>query len=165
MGGELEAAMVAPIAAARPVTTPFTTPLEGKGNGVFDHLGVYVSDLRNSARLYTSVLAELGITLLQDHTGADGSGRLVFGTGAPRSPFFVLAHGRPAHWQAQHTIGLSPMHIAFAAPSRAAVDAFHATGVRCGALNNGEPGVRSRSYYCAFLVDGDGNNVEAGVYL
>jgi predicted lactoylglutathione lyase len=57
-----------------------------------------------------------------------------------------------------------PVHLAFRAPSREAVDRFHATGLRCGAKNNGDPGVRRGRYYCAFLIDFDGNNIEAGVY-
>jgi predicted lactoylglutathione lyase len=55
------------------------------------------------------------------------------------------------------------LHIAFRAPSRDAVDRFHATGRRCGATTNGDPGVRRGRYDCAFLIDLDGNNLEAGV--
>ena len=39
------------------------------------------------------------------------------------------------------------------------------TGLREGAINNGDPGVRRAPYYCCFLLDADGNNIEAGVYL
>jgi hypothetical protein len=60
---------------------------------------------------------------------------------------------------------LSPIHIAFRAPSKDAVDRFHAIGLREGATNNGDPGVRRVPYYCGFLLDADGNNIEAGVYL
>lgn len=58
----------------------------------------------------------------------------------------------------------SPAHIAFRAPSRQAVDNFHAVGVRLGATDNGKPGRRRGRYYSAFLIDFDGNNIEAGVY-
>jgi hypothetical protein len=61
-------------------------------------------------------------------------------------------------------IAPSPAHVAFKAPSRAAVEAFHSAGLAAGARNNGDPGVRRERYYCAFLIDPDGNNIEAGVY-
>ena len=53
---------------------------------------------------------------------------------------------------------------AIRAPSLKAVDRFHETGLRCGGIDNGAPGVRHGRYYCAFLKDFDGNNIEAGVY-
>jgi predicted lactoylglutathione lyase len=56
------------------------------------------------------------------------------------------------------------VHLAFRAPSRAAVDEFHRAGIQAGASDNGAPGVRRGRYYCAYLVDFDGNNIEAGVY-
>jgi len=55
-------------------------------------------------------------------------------------------------------------HLAFAAPSRAAVDAFHAAGMRTGGADNGTPGLREDygdHYYAAFLVDPDGHRIEA----
>jgi len=56
------------------------------------------------------------------------------------------------------------MHVAFAAPDRAAVDRFHAEGLKTGGRDNGRPGLRADygpKYYAAFLIDPDGNNVEA----
>lgn len=55
-------------------------------------------------------------------------------------------------------------HMAFAAPSRAAVDAFHADALRIGGSDNGAPGPRpdyGDHYYAAFLVDPDGHRIEA----
>jgi catechol 2,3-dioxygenase-like lactoylglutathione lyase family enzyme len=131
---------------------------------MFDHVGVVFRDLAQSGRLYGRLLETLGIRLLEDHAQRDGTGWLVFGTGAPESPFFVVAAGRPSFWTASSTPAASPVHLAFRAPSRAAVDRFHAIGLECGATDNGGPGVRRGRYYCAFLLDFDGNNVEAGVY-
>jgi catechol 2,3-dioxygenase-like lactoylglutathione lyase family enzyme len=61
-----------------------------------------------------------------------------------------------------------PVHIAFVADSRDQVDAFHRAGVEAGARDNGPPGVREQyssdeggRYYAAYLLDPDGNNVEA----
>lgn len=131
---------------------------------MFDHLGVVARDLAIAGTLYRAVLAPLGIKLKEDHTGADGTGWLVFSAGATEGPFFVVAGGRPTFWSAEHEPARSPVHFAFRAPSRAAVDAFHQAGLAAGARNNGDPGARRGRYYCAFLIDPDGNNIEAGVY-
>jgi catechol 2,3-dioxygenase-like lactoylglutathione lyase family enzyme len=131
---------------------------------MFDHVGVVFTDLLRGGDLYKRVLAPLGIKAMEDHTQADGTGWLVFSTGAPESPFFVVGAGRPTWWHAAHIAATSPVHLAFRAPSRAAVDEFHRAGIQAGASDNGAPGVRRGRYYCAYLVDFDGNNVEAGVY-
>jgi predicted lactoylglutathione lyase len=55
--------------------------------------------------------------------------------------------------------------LCFKAPSQGAVDHFHKTGLLHGAACNGAPGIRRPPFYCAFLIDLDGNNVEAGCYL
>ena len=55
-------------------------------------------------------------------------------------------------------------HIAFRAPDHAAIGKFHSEGVKAGGRDNGEPGPRkdySPTYFAAFLIDPDGNNVEA----
>jgi catechol 2,3-dioxygenase-like lactoylglutathione lyase family enzyme len=131
---------------------------------MFDHVGVVFSDLETGGDLYRPLLATLGIRLMEDHTQPDGTGWLVFSTGARESPFFVVAAGRPSFWTPPNQAAHSPVHLAFRAPSRAAVDQFHATGLTLGARNNGDPGARRGRYYCAFLIDFDGNNIEAGVY-
>jgi catechol 2,3-dioxygenase-like lactoylglutathione lyase family enzyme len=131
---------------------------------VFDHVGVVFEDLERSGAFYRGLLAEIGIRLMEDHTQPDGTGWMVFGTGRPESPFFVVAAGRPSFWREGNAPARSPVHLAFRAQSRGEVDRFHATGLRLGATDNGAPGVRRGRYYCAFLIDLDGNNVEAGVY-
>jgi catechol 2,3-dioxygenase-like lactoylglutathione lyase family enzyme len=131
---------------------------------MFDHVGAVFKDLKRSGDLYKQLLEPLGIQLMEDHTQRDGTGWLVFSTGAPESPFFVVAAGRPSFWTAPNVVAASPIHLAFKAPSRDAVDRFHQTGLRLGLTNNGDPGVRRGRYYCAFLIDFDGNNIEAGVY-
>lgn len=131
---------------------------------MFDHLGLVFRDLRMAGAFYRAVLAPLGISMMEDHTAPDGTGWLVFSSGAPEQPFFVVAGGRPTFWKEGYAAGVSPAHFAFKAPSRAAVDAFHKAGLAAGAANNGDPGVRRGRYYCGFLIDPDGNNIEAGVY-
>jgi catechol 2,3-dioxygenase-like lactoylglutathione lyase family enzyme len=131
---------------------------------MFDHLGLVFRDLGQARAFYEPLLSTLGVRLIEDHTQGDGTGWLVFSSGAPESPFFVVAAGRPTYWRQGHEPSRSPPHIAFTAPDRAAVDAFHARGVELGGQDNGGPGVRRGRYYCAFLIDLDGNNIEAGVY-
>ena len=134
-------------------------------SGMFDHIGIVVSDLERARRFYEAVLEPLRLRLLEDHTQGDGTGWLVFGSGIRHSPFFVVAAGRPSFWNSEHEPEKSPIHLAFTAPSKEAVDQFHAAGLKLGARSNGEPGERRKPFYCAFLIDPDGNNLEAGVYL
>ena len=131
---------------------------------MFDHVGVVFRDLGSAGAFYRAVLAPIGLKQVQQVIEADGTGRLIFSTGAPEQPFFVVAAGRPTFWRETDGPAQAPLHLAFSAPSRAAVDAFHAAGLAAGARDNGGPGVRRGRYYCAFLIDPDGNNVEAGVY-
>jgi catechol 2,3-dioxygenase-like lactoylglutathione lyase family enzyme len=132
---------------------------------VFDHVGIVVANLDVARAFYTACLAPLQYRLLQDLAQTPTEGRLVYGRGGRADPFFVVAAGRPSFWTAANAAARAPDHLAFVAPDRGAVDAFHAAGLRCGGRDNGAPGARrsSTDYYAAFLIDPDGNNVEAGV--
>lgn len=130
---------------------------------MFDHMGFYTGgDLKSVGAFYEAALAPLGVRLLEDHSEADGTGRLVFGAG--QGAFFVIAKARaaPAWWRADQQQGASALHLAFRAPSKAAVDAFHAIGLSQGGRDNGAPGPRGRGYYAAYLIDADSNGIEAG---
>ena len=115
---------------------------------MYDHIGLKVKDLDASVRFYEAALAPLGHVLdSRDESGA--------GFGPPGAPALWLYAGGNAQ-------GTS--HVAFRAADRAAVDAFHAAGLKSGGQDNGAPGLRadySPTYYAAFLRDPDGNNVEA----
>jgi catechol 2,3-dioxygenase-like lactoylglutathione lyase family enzyme len=114
---------------------------------MFDHIGVRVRDLDKAARLYAAMLAPLGHV-----AGAKGEGYAGFG---PKD--------KPAFWLHEHAKG-GGCHVALRAPDRQAVDKFYKKGLEAGAKDNGAPGVRadySPKYYAAFLIDLDGNNVEA----
>ena len=119
---------------------------------MYDHIGLRVKDIKASARFYTAALAPLGHV-----PGPAGEGYAGFG---PKdAPGFWL------HAQ-EGKSGGNPMgsHVAFRAKDRAAVDAFYAAGIKAGGKDNGKPGPRpdyGPKYYGAFLVDFDGNNVEA----
>jgi catechol 2,3-dioxygenase-like lactoylglutathione lyase family enzyme len=121
---------------------------------MLDHLSPTPSDLDRSLAFYEKALAPLGIRRLMART--DEEGRVVHaGYGDDQFPYFWLGDGEP-------TAG--KVHVAFRAPSRAAVDAFHAAAVAGGGRDNGTPGVRRQyhpGYYGAFVFDPDGVNVEA----
>lgn len=117
---------------------------------MFDHIGFKVKDLEASVRFYSAALAPLGHVLgYRDDTTA--------GFGPQGAPSLWLYATEPG---AQ---GLG-VHIAFAARDHAAVHGFHHGGLETGGRDNGPPGPRpdySPTYYAAFLIDPDGNNVEA----
>lgn len=131
---------------------------------MFDHIGIVVKDLKASAELYAHMLAPLGFKIMEKHRLAADSGWVVISSGRPQSPFLVLGEGRPTFWTTEARVAASPLHLCFAAPSKEAVDRFHASGLRHGARDNGAPGIRRPPFYCGFLIDFDGNNLEAGLY-
>lgn len=107
-----------------------------------------VRDADASKRFYGTVLGQLGIPpLWESDQGAQYANLVV--SGAADTP-------------------TAPLHIGFVARSRGEVDAFHRAGVEAGFEDNGGPGVREQYsseaaglYYAAFLLDPDGNNIEA----
>ncbi len=116
---------------------------------MFDHIGIKTANIDRGVAFYTAALAPLGHTLCsRDDSGAG------FGPA-----------NQPALWLIRSATGAGPgAHIALRARDRAAVDRFHAQGLAAGGRDNGPPGLRADygpSYYAAFLVDPDGNNVEA----
>ena len=121
---------------------------------MLDHVGLEVSDYHRAKALYEAALAPLGVRLLMEF----GDSAAGFGEETEHGPkpyFWIQARGRPP---------VSGAHVAFAARDRAAVDAFHAAALSAGATDNGAPGPRPiyhPHYYGAFVLDLDGNNVEA----
>jgi catechol 2,3-dioxygenase-like lactoylglutathione lyase family enzyme len=72
--------------------------------------------------------------------------------------------GKPAFWIIEVKQPASPRHVAFSAPDRSSVAAFHDAALRAGGKDNGAPGLRPiyhEHYFGAFVLDPDGNNVEA----
>lgn len=122
---------------------------------MLDHIGFAVTDLGQARAFYERVLGTLDITLLVEVTAEQTGGAAHAGFGAQGKPFFWIGDGgRRA----------GPVHLAFSASSRAAVDAFHQAGLDAGGRDNGPPGLRPHyhsSYYGAFILDPDGNNIEA----
>jgi catechol 2,3-dioxygenase-like lactoylglutathione lyase family enzyme len=115
---------------------------------MLDHLGLRVSDYPRSKRFYEAALAPLGYKVLMEFDGP------VAGLGADGKPDFWISEGKTGE----------PVHVAFASASRSPVDAFHRAALAAGGRDNGAPGVRAEyhpTYYGAFVLDPDGNNVEA----
>jgi catechol 2,3-dioxygenase-like lactoylglutathione lyase family enzyme len=127
-------------------------------SGVIDHVGIRVSDLPASRRMYEAALAELGFAALSEGE-FEGDSYVLFGRNG--SDDFCL-----------HSVGSKPgrdrvttgAHIAFCAGDADSVGRWHDAAVRHGGTDIGRPGVRpeySGYYYGAFVLDLDGNNVEA----
>ncbi len=118
---------------------------------MFDHVGVNVRDFAASRAFYRQALEPLG---LQETDGVRASGR------PPRS----ARSGKHAFWVAQREPYGTGTHVAFTCDDRETVDAFHVAALAAGGTDNGAPGIREHyhpTYYGAFVLDPDGNNVEA----
>ena len=117
---------------------------------MLDHVGFGVSDYQRSKAFYERALAPLGLALLIEPIAEAA------GFGEAGKPFFWIETRRPA--------SQGSTHVAFAVASRETVDAFHAAALEAGGTDNGAPGVREiyhPHYYGAYVLDPDGNNVEA----
>jgi catechol 2,3-dioxygenase-like lactoylglutathione lyase family enzyme len=116
---------------------------------MYDHIGLKVKDLGATVRFYSAALEPLGYVLCSQDASCAGFG-------PPDAPALWLY---PAPKSAS-----AAAHVAFRAADRSAVDRFHAAGLRAGGRDHGKPGPRADygpTYYAAFLLDPDGNNVEA----
>jgi Glyoxalase/Bleomycin resistance protein/Dioxygenase superfamily len=114
---------------------------------VIDHFKLMVADLARSRSFLAASLAPLGYRELISRGGRE----VAFGQDFP-------------HLWIEQSEWVSHAHVAIRAPDRAAVAAFHRSAVAAGGRDNGEPGLRSQyhpRYYAAFVLDPDGNNIEA----
>ncbi|WP_434647496.1 VOC family protein [Achromobacter piechaudii] len=122
---------------------------------MIDHTGIGVADVARAAAFYDPVLGALGLRRVMQLPSEDGSDAVGYGVDYP---VFWIDKFHP-HSVRQHT--------AFAAKNRAEVDAFHAAALKAGGRDNGAPGLRDTAqgyppgYYAAFVLDPDGNNMEA----
>lgn len=130
---------------------------------MIDHIGLTVKDLDASKAFYDAAFAPLGIDVVMSVSAEETGdyGHLGYG---PRADGRDIQAGKPSFWIGGGKTLTGPMHVAFAAPDRAAVDAFHAAALAAGGKDNGPPGLRPHyhpNYYGAFVLDPDGRNVEA----
>jgi catechol 2,3-dioxygenase-like lactoylglutathione lyase family enzyme len=114
---------------------------------MIDHVVLEVRDHALSKEFYVAALEPLGLELMRDFDGMSGFGR-------DGKPWFWVRQGEPA----------AGVHVGFTAPDQATVEAFHAAALGAGGQDNGAPGERPHyhaGYYGAFVLDPDGNNIEA----
>ncbi len=120
------------------------------------HVSVGVADVERAAKFYDAVLGALGYKRVMEFMPY----ALAYGETAPN--FWI---GLP-HDQKSASVG-NGAHVGFSARSKAAVDKFHATALAHGGSDNGAPGPRpdyGPEYYGAFVIDIDGNRIEATVH-
>ena len=111
------------------------------------HLGFAVKDLQASKHFYREAFAPIGLSIIGESAqsvrfGADG-----------RTMVFIHTHTVPGN----------SLHLAFEVETRGQVDSFYTAALSAGGKDNGSPGVRehySPTYYAAFVIDPDGNNIE-----
>ena len=105
-------------------------------------------DFAVAKAFYTQALEPLGVKVIMEFGQTAGLGN----------------DGKPDLWLSERGEPSGPMHIAITAPDRETVDAFYAAALQAGGTDNGAPGPRPEyheAYYGAFVLDPDGNNVEA----
>jgi len=115
---------------------------------VIDHIVVNVRDLARSKALYAAALAPLGYRVVKEFPGAVG-----LGSGAMADI-----------WLWRRDPVATGVHTALLCGTRSMVEAFYAAAIKAGAKDNGAPGPRLEyhpEYYGAFVLDPDGNNIEA----
>lgn len=123
---------------------------------VINHIEIGVTDVDASRRFYEATLAPLGLSLVISIDPArtpHGTARYGFGR-----------DGYPSFWIHGEVDARCPIHVAFTAETHDEVDAVHAAALASGGADNGPPGIRTRyhpRYYAAFVLDPDGNNIEA----
>jgi catechol 2,3-dioxygenase-like lactoylglutathione lyase family enzyme len=117
---------------------------------VLDHVSLNVRDYATSRAFYERALEPLGyrVVMAFDEWGGAGFGQ----------------EQKPVFWIMQREPQGGSTHIAFTAPDRDTVDRFHEAALAAGGSDHGAPGLREHyhpTYYAAFVLDPDGNNVEA----
>jgi catechol 2,3-dioxygenase-like lactoylglutathione lyase family enzyme len=130
--------------------------VQSEGLSMIDHISVGVSNLERAARFYVSALAALGLSRLVTRPATIG-----FGKNYPE--FWINLRADMAAVEPG-----SGVHICLRAKSAGEVDAFHAAALQAGGRSDGAPGLRPHDrvrYYAAFVVDPDGNRIEAVTFL
>ncbi|MFO1183715.1 MAG: VOC family protein [Bauldia sp.] len=120
-----------------------------------DHISLSVSDFAKAKAFYTAATKPLRMSMLMEFPASVTGNVDAAGFGADGKPFLWIASGGKA---------APRVHVAIRAESRAQVDAFYKAALAAGGKDNGKPGLRPHyhaTYYGAFVLDPDGNNIEA----
>lgn len=126
---------------------------------MLDHIGLNSGDLPRSRAFFLQALAPLQIGVVMEVSAEQTGAHDHVGFGNHGKPFFWLGNAAPLS---------QGVHVAFVCAGRAQVDAFHAAALAAGGRDNGAPGLRPwyhPHYYAAFVIDPDGNNIEAVCHL
>jgi len=130
-----------------PAVFEISSRLPSREEGMIDHLILKVKNLAKSRQFYEQALAPLNLVLVMEFPGGLALGR--------EKPELGLTESHFPH---------TAVHLAFTSPDRFSVDAFYEAALAAGARDNGAPGLRPEyhlDYYGAFVLDPDGNNIEA----
>jgi catechol 2,3-dioxygenase-like lactoylglutathione lyase family enzyme len=122
---------------------------------MIDHIGLAVSNMERSKPFYIAALKPLGIVVVMEVTAEQTGADAHAGFGKGNKAFFWIGGGAKPK---------GGTHVAFTAPTRADVDSFYRAALAAGGRDNGAPGLRPHyhpDYYGAFVLDPDGNNIEA----
>jgi catechol 2,3-dioxygenase-like lactoylglutathione lyase family enzyme len=122
---------------------------------MIDHIGLAVSNMDRARAFYANALKPLGIGVLMEVSAEETGGDAHAGFGRDDKAFFWIGGGAKPK---------GGTHVAFTAQTRADVDSFYAAALAVGGRDNGPPGLRPYyhpHYYGAFVLDPDGNNIEA----
>lgn len=123
------------------------------------HISLGVADLRRAARFYDAALAPLGfVRVWEDIRPGEPDQAIGYGLPGGGDKLALKERGDAAHPPGPG------FHLAFAAPDRQAVSAFHEAALAAGGTDNGAPGLRPHygpDYYAAFVIDPDGHPIEA----
>lgn len=122
---------------------------------MIDHIGVAVKDMDRAKAFYAGALEPLGICVIMEVTAEQTGADAHAGFGKGGKAFFWIGGGAKPK---------GGTHVAFTAATRAEVDSFYRAALAAGGRDNGAPGPRPHyheHYYGAFVLDPDGNNIEA----
>ncbi|HEX9790100.1 MAG TPA: VOC family protein [Kiloniellales bacterium] len=123
---------------------------------MLDHVSITVADLARAGTFYDAIFEALGHMCVRRDVDILGYGLRNRPDDDSHTYISIRATGQP--------VSVDHRHWCFRAPSRRAVDAFHAAGLAAGGRDDGAPGLRPHyhdAYYAAFLIDPDGNRIEA----
>lgn len=114
---------------------------------MLDHIGLAVTDYQKSKKFYETALKPLNYEIIMEFENGGGFGK-------NKKPDFWIHQGEAT----------KAIHVAFACETREMVDSFYKAAIEASGKDNGGPGLREHyhpDYYGAFILDPDGNNIEA----